>query len=277
MKFKLQTVPPAQGLEWVRSGLRELRRRPWSYMSLLLAFMTALVLASLLPGGALWVMLSVPLLSLAFMMATRASLNGHTPGLGVFVAPWAPRHRRLRQPLMILCLVYALLSWFTMALGAWIDGGAFAELITALNDPRSTQAQIDQLSNAPGLFSGIVVRLSLTALIGVPLWHPPALIVWGRHSAGQALFSSTLALWQARSAFVVYGLGWLGVVLAAMGLSSFITAMLGTGTLGSLLVMITGLAVTSAYYASQFFSFQDCFAAEPDPPATSASNTAQGE
>lgn len=262
MKFKLQTVPAAQGLEWVKNGLRELRHRPWPYMSLLVTFMVVLMLGSLLPGGGLLMLLAVPLLSLAFVMATRASLNGHTPGPGVFIAPWTRQHRHLRQPLMTLCLIYAVLSWVAMALGTWVDGGAFAELITALNDQASTAAQIEELSNAPGLFSGIVIRLSLTMLLGVPLWHAPALIVWGGQSVGQAMFSSTLALWRARGAFVLYGLGWMGVALAAMGLSSILNALLGNSTLASLVIMPIGLAVTSAYYVSLFFSFQGCFLAE---------------
>ncbi len=262
MKFKLQTVPAAQGLEWVRSGLRELRHRPWPYMSLLLTFMFGLMLGSLLPGGGLLMLLTIPLLSLAFMMATRASLNGHTPGPGVFIAPWTRQHRHLRQPLMTLCLIYAVLSWVAMALGTWVDDGAFAELIAAVNDPDSTAAQVEELSNAPGLLSGIVIRLSLTMLLGVPLWHAPALIVWGGQSVGQAMFSSTLALWRSRGAFVLYGLGWMGVALAAMGLSSVLGALLGNSTLASLVIMPIGLAVTSAYYASLFFSFQGCFLAE---------------
>jgi len=266
MKFKLQTVRPTQGLEWVRAGLQEMRQRPWPYMSLLLLFMLALMLGSVLPGGAMLMLLAIPLLSLAFMMATRASLNGHKPGPGVFLAPWVGRSQPFRQPLMTLCLVYAVLSWAVMALGSWVDGGAFVELITAINDPRSTPTQIDELSNAPGLLSGILLRLSLTMLIGVPLWHAPALIVWGGQSAAQAMFSSTLALWRARWAFGLYGLGWTGVAIAAMGLSSVLTTLLGSGLLGSLVVMPIGLAVTSAYYVSLFFSFQGCFLTEPESP-----------
>ena len=103
-------------------------------------------------------------------------------------------------------------------------------------------------------------------LLGVPLWHAPALIVWGGQSVGQAMFSSTLALWRARGAFVLYGLGWMGVALAAMGLSSILGALLGNGTVAGLVIMPIGLAVTCAYYASLFFSFQGCFLAETPSP-----------
>jgi hypothetical protein len=38
----------------------------------------------------------------------------------------------------------------------------------------------------------------------VPFWHAPGLVHWGSQGVGQALFSSTLAVWRCRGAFVVY-------------------------------------------------------------------------
>ena len=264
MKFKLQTVAPAQGLQWVQGGMRELLHRPLAYMSLLMTFMLGLMVAAVLPGGTWLMMLAVPLLSLGFVMATRASLNGHLPGPGVYVAPWISPQKRHRGPLLTLCGVYAVLSWSAMMLGNWIDGGALNELLAAANNSNSTDAQIDRLVNAPGLLSWLMVRVGLTMMLGLPFWHAPALVVWAGQGAAQAMFSSTLAVWRSRGAFVVYGLGWFGLTLLVGSLSSLAASLLGNGAVGNLIVMLLGLAITSAYYASQFFTFRDNFLVEPD-------------
>ncbi len=265
MKLKLQTVTPAQGLQWVRAGVRELLHRPLAYMGLLMMFMLAMLLSALLPviGSGLMLM-AVPLLSLGFMMATRASLSGHVPGPGVYLAPWANSQAKFRRPLLVLCFCYALLSAGVMGLGYLFDGGALSALFEAMNDPKSTDEQIQELANAPGLFSGAVLRLGLTMLISLPFWHAPALVVWAGQSAAQAMFSSTLALWRARWAFMVYSLGWLGLTLTTASVATFLASLLGNNTLSSLLLIPVGVAITSAYYASQFFSFQDSFLVEVD-------------
>lgn len=262
MKFVLLSVSPRQGLDWVRDGLMEWRRQPLAYTSLLMVFMLVMALCAQLPKvGGLLLMMAVPLLSLTYMMATRASLTGHRPGLGAFAAPWVTPGPH-RAALGLLCVSYALLSASAMWLGDWVDGGALDALIDTLNNPKASEAQMQQQLQAPGLLAGVLVRLVLTLLISLPYWHAPALVVWAHQSAAQAMFSSTLALWRARWAFLLYGLGWMGVALAASTVLNLALVALGGGSLSQLVMMLTGLVLTSAYYASLFFSFSQCFAVE---------------
>lgn len=263
MKLKLQTVAPKQGMAWVQGGIREMLRRPLSYLSVLGVFMLALMFGSAVPvlGPALLLM-AVPLLTLAFMMATRASLGGHPPGPGVYLAPWVSPQKHHRKPLLMLCVAYALLSAVAVGLGEVLDNGALGQLFEAINDPKRSDAEVQALAEAPGLLAGILVRLGLTVLISLPFWHAPALVVWAGQGPAQAMFSSTLALWRARWAFLIYGAGWVGVSLVAFTAATLVAGLLGGGALGSVVLVPIGLAVTCAYYASQFFSFQDCFAVE---------------
>ena len=55
-------------------------------------------------------------------------------------------------------------------------------------------------------------RFGLAACLSVPFWHAPALVYWQGQGVGQALFSSTLAVWRCKGAFLMYSLAWVGVI-----------------------------------------------------------------
>jgi len=89
---------------------------------------------------------------------------------------------------------------------------------------------------------------------------------WGGQGAGQALFSSTLALWRAKGAFAVYAAGW---ALITFGLGMVATAavlMLGSRQLVSVLIMPAGLILSAMFYVSLWFSFTDSFGDDLAPP-----------
>lgn len=265
MGLKLQTVPAARGLAWVRLGLREFVRYPMAYVGLFAAFMVAALLLSMLPLlGGLLVVMALPLLSLAYMMATRLSLQAGKPWLGIFLVPWQVKQPlAVRRDLLLLCGLYALLSMLAMAVCDWLDGGSVERLIDAIGAGNASADEVAELAADPAVLPGALARLTLTALLGVPLWHAPALLVWGQQGLGQALFSSTLALWRARGAFVLYTLAWLGAMLAGVALVSVLMLILGLGQLSQLLIMPLALMLTSAYYVSLYFTFADSFG-EPD-------------
>ena len=104
MGLKLQTVAPAKGLQWVRLGFAECFRHPMGYASLFVLFMlTALVLSLLSWLGGVLLLMGVPLLSLAFMMATADSQRGLPVNAAVYLAPWRKGDTRQRRSLLLLC------------------------------------------------------------------------------------------------------------------------------------------------------------------------------
>jgi uncharacterized membrane protein YhdT len=111
-------------------------------------------------------------------------------------------------------------------------------------------------------------------VLTVPFWHAPALVHWGGQAVGQALFSSTLAVWRAKGAFAVYLLGWFGsVVLFALG-SALLLGLLGLPQWAGLVGVPAGLVFSAVFYVSLLFTFNDSFggspvqalAAETNPP-----------
>lgn len=266
MRLTLKSVPARQGLIWVRDGLSEFVRHPLGYASLFVAFMFVASLAAALPGvGGILLLIGMPLLSLAYMMASLGSQRGAAPRLVVFAAPWRQLPPTGRRNLLVLCLSYALVNLLAMGLCDLLDGGALERLIDAYTGGEATPEEIQRLAEAPGVLTGALARLVATMLLSVPYWHAPALVCWCQQGVGQALFSSVLALWQTRAAFVVYSLGWLGVVLGASSVTGLLLALLNHPSAAGLLVMPVALGLTCAYYVSLFSTFRDSFG-HPEAP-----------
>lgn len=259
MGLKLQDVPAAAGWRWVTASFGEFARHPVAYTGLFATFMVGVFLAMLLPwiGGVL-LLLAVPLLGLGFMIGTHQSLQGRPLQIGVFVLPWRQREPDRRAPLFALLAIYAALTAASLWFCEWVDGGAFDAWLTAFAKGDTPPEEVARLAMAPGTLAGGLWRMAFTALIAVPFWFAPALVFWAGQGPAQALFSSTLALWRARWAFLAYAAGWIGAMLVAGTLVSMLVAALGPSITG-LLVMPLGLVLSAVFYVSLYISFRDCF------------------
>lgn len=268
MGLRLQHVPTAAGTRWVRYGFAECLRQPMGYASLFALFMLAITVVSVLPlvGGPLMLM-AVPLLSLAYMMATSGRQQGVAVNAAVYLAPWRGAEARQRRDLLVLCALYAVSTVAILALCNLVDGGRFDDLLAALAGGKAKPEDIQALMDSPGVQAGAIARVLLTALLSVPFWHAPALVVWGKQGPAQALFSSTLAVWRAKGAFFLYSLAWLGALGGAGLFAALLMAMMGLGALSFLVIMPMALFFTTAFYASLYFCFTDSFVTDEAKPA----------
>jgi hypothetical protein len=110
----------------------------------------------------------------------------------------------------------------------------------------------------------------LGTALSVPFWHAPALVLWGGQGVWQALFSSTLSLWRAKGAYLVYGIAWAG---ASVGLSLAVGLIAGVlGARSAIVLLVPALAITlsTAFYTSLWFSFVDCFGSPDETDAAPA-------
>jgi hypothetical protein len=150
------------------------------------------------------------------------------------------------------------------SLADWLDAGQFEalhrELAQAGADGKPSPA-LGAILADPRLMEGLLARLGLTALVSVPFWHAPALVHFGGQGALQALFSSTVALWRTRAAFVLYLLGWLGLMVAAAAVFWLLSVATGARQVLGVLTLPLGLAFSSAIYVSLWFGFADTFVA----------------
>lgn len=264
MALRLHPVAPARGWAWIRDGVRLFRRRPLQFTGLFVSFMFAVLLLLLVPvvGGVLG-MATLPLLTLGFMIGSRSALAGGSVNALQLVEGLRTPERARRRALLVLCGTYALGSMAVITLSDWVDGGTFEQLQVALASAGGAPTQeIDMLLADPRLAEGMLVRAGLATLMSVPFWHAPALVYWGGQGAGQALFSSTLALWRARGAFTVYALAWAGLLFSAALVVVLLIVVLGGRQMVAALSLPIGLVASAVFYVSLWFSFNDSFGAD---------------
>ena len=137
--------------------------------------------------------------------------------------------------------------------------GWVAEIVVVLNATTDDSEAIANAAVDPRLFWGVAVRLGLHGLLSVPFWHAPALVHWGGQGVAQALFSSTLALWRNKAAFLVNMLLWTGLVMGVGSAVTLVFTLVGLATVAPVVLMATGLMLSTVFYASLYFSFVDCF------------------
>ncbi|MEO7246378.1 MAG: BPSS1780 family membrane protein [Rubrivivax sp.] len=275
MPLALKPVPAVRGAHWVREAFRLFLRRPLGFTGLFMAFLFVALLVMFVPliGGVLQMML-LPLLSLGFMVASTSALRGGPVHPGHFVEPLTGAPER-RRALLKLCVLYGLAAVALLWFSNWIADGQLLRLQAQLASGQPDPQELDALAAARGVFVGTLVLITGATLLSVPFWHAPALVHWGGQSAGHALFSSTLAVWRAKGAFLVYSLAWTGIVLGVGLGTAVLLGLFGAPQLAGVLALPTGLLFSTVFYVSLLFTFNDSFgdareqtaAAPTAPPA----------
>jgi len=267
MGLKLQAVAARQGWTWVRDGVRLYLRRPVAFSAMLMLFLLATGVWSVLPVVGLAALASLPLLSLGFMVASRSVLRGGLAHPGQFVQPLLGDAKR-RRSLLVLCALYGVGALAVVVWVGWVYGDAMDALREAMSKhgPSSTEAAL--AASDPRLMQGTLSFGLLATLLSIPFWHAPALVWWGGQGLWQALFSSTLGIWRAKGAYLVYSLAWLGASMAMSLVVGLLAGTLGAPSLIAWLVPALVLALSSAFYVSLWFSFVDNFGSpdEDDTP-----------
>jgi hypothetical protein len=253
----LQTLPPRQGVAWVQRGFALFLRRPMGFTLLFLSFLfVALFVMSLPVVGPVVVMMALPLLSLAFMVATRGALGGKPVHPGQYVELIGGRQKARRRELIKLCIVYGLATALIAGLCDWVDGGRFEQLHVEMMVEGGEPGVL--LADARLQF-GLLLRVGLTTLLALPFWHAPALVWWAQQGAAQSLFSSWVACWRNRGALLVYGLTWFALVVGFTLLASTVFALLGARELTGVAALPGGLMFSCAFYVSLYNTFSDSF------------------
>ena len=200
MSLSIRQATPAEGVQWVRAAFVLFARRALPFTGLFVSFLVAALLVTVVPllGGVLMLM-SLPLLTLGFMLASRTARQDGAVHPGLFIEPLRSERGR-RNALLTLCAAYALATVLIMSFSDWVDAGAFEQLQRLLAEGDEAHAELNALLAEPRLTWGLLTRFGLAALLSVPFWHAPALVYWQGQSTAQALFSSSLALWRCRGA-----------------------------------------------------------------------------
>ena len=275
MSISLQQVPSQDGVRWMRNAFALFMRRPLAFTGMFAAFLVCVLLVTLLPlVGSVAMLMSLPLLTLGFMVASKSALDNGAVHPGQFIEPLRQAGPR-RTALLTLCALYALGTVAIMQLAEWIDGGSFERLQMLMAKGDEARAEMQTLLADPSLTWGMVTRFGLAGALSVPFWHAPALIYWQGQSVGQSLFSSTLALWRCKGAFFAYSMAWVAVIMVFGVLAALLFTLFDARQLAGLVAMPAGLMFSTVFYVSLLFTYNGCFSigkAEapvdtPRPPA----------
>lgn len=273
MGLKLQEVPAAAGMRWVSLAFSEFFNHPMAYAGMVVSYLLLTlgvgVLFSILANvsevfllvGAMVVVMLVPLLTLAFMIGTRDSLQGRVLAPAVFVVPWATREPDRRRALLLLMAAFAVATLASLLVVGMFHVEAIEQLKTAMANNKASDEEFARLLSTPAVMSARAWSSVAVGVVSLPFWFAPALVFWGGQGPAQAMFSSVLALWRAKAAFLVYGFGFIAVLLLGSMLVGLVFALLGAA-ITSLLAMILGLMLPAVFYISVYFSFVDCFGEE---------------
>jgi hypothetical protein len=113
----------------------------------------------------------------------------------------------------------------------------------------------------------MALRVALITLVSVLFWHAPALVHWGGQSPAQALFSSTLAVWRCKGAFLVYALAWSALIVVFGTVTSLLLVLLGQLQLLRLVALTGGLILSTVFYVSLLFTYLESFGGTREAPA----------
>lgn len=239
-------------------------------------FLFGIFVLMLLPWvGPAIVLVALPTVPLAFMLATQDAAAGRRPTPECFIRPLRSE-RPQRLALVKLGVVYATASAAIMLLSEWVDGGALEALVETMSKPGANPDDLMARLSDPLLALGLLVRLGSMALLSIPFWHAPALVYWDKQGAAQSLFSSTVACWTNRSAFAVYALVWVGLVLAWAVAANMVLSALGAMAWLSMLVKAATLIFSTVFYASLYPCFLGCFDTLVPPGDGTAPPTPEG-
>ena len=265
MALSLKTVAPLHGAHWVRDGFRLFGRHPLAFSSLFAGFLLAMLLSSLVPlVGPLVLLAAVPLLSLGFMVASESALHAGPIHVGQFFTPLRGDPAR-RRALLVLCGLYAAGAVLIMVVADTVDDGAFERLQRLLAQGGRSK-EVQALLEQPAFQWAMAMRTVLITLLSVLFWHAPALVHWGGQGTAQALFSSTLAVWRCKGAFLVYTLTWTALIVVFGVVTSLLLGLLGQPRLMGMVALPGGLILSTVFYVSLLFTYVDSFGGTRETP-----------
>jgi hypothetical protein len=251
--MKLNIVPARTGLLWVRLGIRTFFRQPLAMTGLFFMFLAIMSLAQLVPlVGLALTMALLPACTLGFMAATREADAGKFPLPLVFLSAFRAGRKQLRA-MLALGLMYGAGLWLIIGITSLVDGGTFAGGYLA-----GTTSPVD-IARTPELWSGFLTFLGLQLPLSLMFWHAPALVHWHGVSPVKSLFFSLVACFRNFWAFTVFGLAWVGIMVALIQLVYLLAGPLGSPPLAGMVFVPGTLLITAMIMTSTYFTFRDCF------------------
>jgi hypothetical protein len=247
----LNQVNAGHGWLWVKLGLRVFFKQPLAMAGLFFMFMMVISLLAAVPLlGTFLAVALVPAGTLGLMAASREANDGRFPMPLTLISAFRGGPDRTRAMLMLGALYAVALLLVMLVSGLFLP----TETLQALQGDKVDPEQVRQTLIGPGLLVVALLYLPLLAAF----WHAPPLVFWHGVTPGKALFFSLMACWKNKTALMVFGLGWLGIFLAAGLFTSVVAGLLGAQAV-ALITYPMVLLLAAMFHSSLYFTFRDSF------------------
>lgn len=258
--MKLNIVPARTGIAWVKLGIQTFFKQPLAMVALFFMYMAAASLLWVVPfAGPLLGTAVVPAATLGFMAATQEALKGKFPTPLVFLSAFRAGRAQLKA-MLLLGVMYA---------GLWIGILLLVGVLVDMPAGPATAAEA-QAPPSPEYLMGVFLAFVLYLPVSIMFWHAPALVHWHGVSPLKSLFFSTVACLRNYRAMLLFGLTWMGLLLASGMLISAISLMTGNPQVSVGIAMPFALVAAAVFSTSLYFTFRDSFVAaseaEEPPP-----------
>lgn len=251
--MKLNSVAPKEGYNWIRQGIWLFKQSPVGFLMLVFMYVFIAQLAVLVPViGVFVVLVLTPTLSVGFMTACRQAIQKERIRPMVYLAALQST-MLVRKRILQLGLVYAaLILALSFVLSLLVDFELLLPLMTS-DKPISPEV-IRQIYLV--LLFGTVLYIPVAML----MWFSPILVAWENMSIPQALFSSCLACWANRGAFLLYLAIWSAVLIAVPLLVGATFDAIDLGQVASFIIAPISMAGLTVMHCSFFATWKACFA-----------------
>ncbi len=251
--MKLNSVTPADGYTWIRQGIWLFKQSPVGFLMLVFMYVFVAQLAVLVPViGVFAVLVLTPTLSVGFMTACRQAIQKERIRPLVYLAALQST-TLVRKRILQLGLVYAtLILILSFALSLLVDFELLLPLV--MNEKPINPEVIRQVYLI--LFFGAILYIPIAML----MWFSPILVAWENMSVPQALFSSCLACWTNRGAFVLYLAIWSVALVAIPLIVGAAFDAIDLGQAASFIIAPLSMAGLTVMHCSFFAAWKACFA-----------------
>ena len=250
--MKLNIVPAATGVAWMKAGVKTFASQPLALGGLFFLFVGLMSVLSLIPVmGTVASLVLLPAVTLGLMQATRMVEAKRFP-MPVVLATALMGSAQQRSAMLKLGGYYALAFLITLGLTMLVDGGQFARFY--MTGEGVTPEMMQQGDIQMAAIVGTVLYIPLALLF----WHSPALVFWYGVSPAKAMFFSLTACWRNVSAILVFFLSWGAVFLGSAVVVTILATLLGQGLI-QLVFTPLAMVLAAMVTVSVFFSVRDSF------------------
>jgi len=253
--MQLNKTQASDGYLWVRQGLWLFKKNPLAFLMLVFLYVFIAQFAILIPVfGVFAVLLLTPALTVGFMTACQRVIRGEKvlPSVYLVSLKGSDADPLTRKKLLILGTIYAFaILLLSLIASAFIDFQQLIPLLTEQKQPTIREVQ--------ELYTGLGIGLLLYIPVAMVMWFAPVLIAWEKMSVAQALFSSWIACWTNKAAFIFYLLIWAALIIAVPFFMEALLDSLGARAVIPFIIPPYSMAALTVMYCSFFATWKACF------------------